>query len=183
MKVSSWFSKMLGTAMTLDNLENVLVLQLRDLRSAEVQLIDALPKMAEAAANPDLRSAFETHLQETRQQKTRLDQAFRLLGKKPETETCEAMQGLIAEGEEIIGLEGDPDVKDAALIAAAQRVEHYEMAGYGCARTFARRLGLTEVARLLQETLDEEGNADKILTHIAESSVNTVAANSYPQIQ
>jgi ferritin-like metal-binding protein YciE len=177
-KVSSWFSKMVGTEMTLDNLENVLILQLQDLRSAEEQLIDALPKMAKAAANPELRSAFETHLKETRQQKTRLDEAFRLLGKKPETESCEAMQGLISEGEEIIGLEGDPDVKDAALIAAAQRVEHYEIAGYGCARTFAQRLRLTAIARLLQQTLDEEGNADKILTHIAESSVNTVAATS-----
>jgi ferritin-like metal-binding protein YciE len=178
MKVGSWFSKMLGTEMTLDNLENVLILQLKDLRSAEEQLINALPKMAEAAANPELRSAFQTHLQETRQHKTRLDQAFRLLRKEPASETCDAMQGLISEGQEIIGLNGDPDVKDAALIAAAQRVEHYEIAGYGCARTFAQRLGLTEVARLLQETLDEEGNADKILTHIAEGWVNSVAATS-----
>ena len=178
MKVSSWFSKMLGTAMTLHNLGNVLILQLQDLRSAEEQLIDALPKMANAAANPELRSAFQTHLIETRQQKSRLDQAFRLLGKEPAAETCEAMQGLISEGDEIIGLDGDPDVKDAALIAAAQRVEHYEIAGYGCARTFAHRLGLTEIAKLLQATLDEEGNADKILTEIAESSVNIVAAHS-----
>lgn len=176
MNVSSWFSKMLGTEMTLDNLQNVLILQLQDLRSAEEQLIEALPKMARAAANPELRSAFETHLKETRQQKTRLDEAFRLLGKKPESESCEAMQGLISEGEQIIGLDGDPDVKDAALIAAAQRVEHYEIAGYGCARAFAQRLRLSAIARLLQETLDEEGNADKILTHIAESSVNTEAA-------
>jgi ferritin-like metal-binding protein YciE len=177
MKVASWFSKMLGTEMTLDNLENVLILQLKDLRSAEEQLINALPKMAEAAANPDLRSAFETHLQETRQHKARVDDAFRLLGQEPASETCDAMQGLISEGQEIIGLDGDPDVKDAALIAAAQRVEHYEIAGYGCARTFAQRLGLTQIARLLQETLDEEGNADKILTHIAESWVNSVAAS------
>lgn len=178
MSASSWFSKMIGTAMTLDNLENVLILQLQDLSSAEEQLIDALPKMADAAANPDLKSAFQTHLVETRGQKTRLDEAFRLLGMKPESETCEAMQGLIAEGEEIITLDGEPDVKDAALIAAAQRVEHYEMAGYGCARTFARRLGHNEVARLLQETLEEEGNADKILSHIAEGVVNSQAARS-----
>lgn len=178
MTASSWFSKMLGTAMTLDNLENLLILQLQDLRSAEEQLVDALPKMADAAANPDLRSAFETHLVETRQQKQRLDQAFRLLGKEPESETCEAMQGLISEGDEIIGLEGDADVKDAALIAAAQRVEHYEIAGYGCARTFAQRLGMTAVAQLLQESLDEEANADKILTHVAENWVNAVAAST-----
>jgi ferritin-like metal-binding protein YciE len=178
MSVSSWFSKMTGSAMTLDNLGNVLILQLRDLYSAETQLIDALPKMADAASSPDLKSAFQTHLGETRSQKTRLEQAFRLLGQEPQTETCEAMNGLIAEGEEVIGLDGDADVKDAALIAAAQRVEHYEIAGYGCARTFARKLGRNDVAALLQETLDEEGNADKILTEIAENVVNTQAARS-----
>ena len=101
-----------------------------------------------------------------------------MLGQEPEMDTCEAMQGLIAEGQEIIAMEGDPDVKDAALIAAAQRVEHYEIAGYGCARTFARQLGRSDVAEKLQETLDEEGNADKILTDIAESFVNTEAARS-----
>ena len=178
MKASSWFSKMIGTSMTLDNLENVLILQLEDLASAEDQLIEALPKMAEAASNPELRNAIELHLGETKRQRTRLDEAFRLMGKQPQVETCDAMKGLITEGEEIIGLDGDPDVKDAALIAAAQRVEHYEIAGYGCARTFARRLGLTPVAALLQETLDEEANADKILTHIAESIVNAEAARS-----
>jgi len=178
MSMSSWFSKMIGTSMTLDNLENVLVLQLRDLYSAEQQLIDALPKMAEEANSSDLKSAFTTHLAETRQHKARLEQACRLLRQDPGGETCEAMQGLIAEGEEVISMDGDPDVKDAALIAAAQRVEHYEMAGYGCARTFARRLGHQSVASLLQETLEEEANADKILTHIAESTVNTQAARS-----
>ncbi|MGE3315269.1 MAG: ferritin-like domain-containing protein [Planctomycetaceae bacterium] len=176
--MSSWFSKMLGSEMTLDNLENVLVMQLRDLESAEDQLLEALPKMAEAASNSELKSAFQTHLAETRQQKNRLQEIFSLLGKEPGGETCEAMEGLIAEGEEIIGLDGDPEVKDAALIAAAQRVEHYEIAGYGCARTFARRLGLNSVAALLQETLDEEGNADKILTHVAEGFVNADAARS-----
>ena len=172
MKTSSWFSKMLGTAMTLDNLENVLVLQLKDLASAEDQLIQALPKMAEAASTPELKSAFQTHLAETRQQKTRLERCFKLLGKQCETETCDAMQGLISEGEEVIGLEGDAEVKDAALIAAAQRVEHYEIAGYGCARTYARMLGDQEAARLLQETLDEEGATDKKLTELAERSIN-----------
>lgn len=176
--ISSWFSKMTGSAMTLDNLDNVLELQLRDLYSAEQQLIDALPKMADAASSPDLKNAFRTHLQETRGQKARLEQVFRALGKEPQTETCEAMEGLITEGDEVINLDGDADVKDAALIAAAQRVEHYEMAGYGCARTFARRLGHTQVADLLQQTLDEEGNADKILTEIAENVVNSNAARS-----
>lgn len=176
--MSSWFAKMIGTEMKLDNLENVLLLQLRDLSSAEEQLIDALPKMAEAAANPDLQSAFRTHLEETRGHKDRLDQAIRLLGKEPGSETCAAMKGLISEGEEIIGTDGDPDVKDAAIIAAAQRVEHYEMAGYGCARSFARRLGHMQVAALLQQTLDEEANADKLLTELAENVVNEHAARS-----
>lgn len=174
----SWFSKMLGSSMTLDNLDNVLVLQIADLTSAEDQLISALPKMADAASSPELKECFRQHLAETRNQRRRLDQVAKMLGKKVPSETCEAMQGLISEGEEVIGLEGDPDVKDAALIAAAQRVEHYEIAGYGCARTFARRLGLKEVASLLQETLDEEGDADKKLTEIAESFINEDAAVS-----
>jgi ferritin-like metal-binding protein YciE len=134
--------------------------------------------MAEAASSPDLRSVFQTHLAETRQQKQRLIQAFALLGKQCTSETCDAMKGLISEGEEVISLDGDPDAKDAALIAAAQRVEHYEIAGYGCARAFARRLGHHEVAALLGETLGEEAHADKILTHVAESAVNEEAARS-----
>ena len=176
MSASSWFSKMLGSSMALDNLENVLVLQMSDLASAEDQLIEALPKMADAANSADLASAFRTHLAETRQQKERLKRAFTMLGKECNGETCDAMKGLISEGEEVISLEGDPDAKDAALIAAAQRVEHYEIAGYGCARAFARRLGRNDVAALLQETLEEEGNADKILTHVAEFSINAEAA-------
>jgi ferritin-like metal-binding protein YciE len=178
MKASSWFSKMLGTSMTLKNLENVLELQLRDLYSAEQQLIDALPKMAEAANSPELKAALHSHLGETRRQKERLERAFKLLRKEPKSETCDAMNVLISEGEEVIGLEGDPEVKDAALIAAAQRVEHYEIAGYGCARTFARKLGHIQVANFLQETLDEEANADKILTEIAENVVNVEASRA-----
>lgn len=178
MNVSSWFSKMLGGSMTLDNLENLLELQLRDLTSAEDQLLAALPKMAEAASSPELKTAFRTHLEQTRKHKSRLEQAFRLLGKEPESETCEAMEGLIAEGQEVIALDGDADVKDAALIAAAQRVEHYEIAGYGCARTFARRLGRTDVANLLQQTLEEEAQADKALTRVAETVVNAEAARA-----
>lgn len=176
MTIASWFSKMTGTAMTLDNLDKVLLMQLRDLYSAEQQLISALPKMAEAASSQKLKKAFQTHLQETRNQAKRLERAFKLLGQDISSENCEAMKGLIAEGSEIMQIEGDADVKDAALIAAAQRVEHYEIAGYGCARAFARRLGKTEVAKLLQETIEEEGNADKLLTSIAESSINPSAA-------
>jgi ferritin-like metal-binding protein YciE len=178
MSASSWLSKLFGTELTLDNLQNLLLIQLQDLASAEDQLIDALPKMADAASCSELKNAFLTHLQETRQQRLRLDQAFRALGVEPMTETCEAMQGLIVEGSEIINLNGDPQVKDAALIAAAQRVEHYEMAAYGSARAFARQLGRDDVAELLQETLDEEGNADKILTDIAESHINAEAGRA-----
>ena len=174
----SWFDKIIGNSIRLDNLENVLVLQLEDLYSAEEQLIEALPKMVDAVSSHELKQAFQTHLEETRNHKKRIEQAFRLLGKEPEGETCDAMEGLISEGDDVIGLEGEPDVKDAAIIAAAQRVEHYEMAGYGCARTFARRLGHESVANLLQQTLGEEANADKILPHIGESIVNPVAARA-----
>ena len=176
MAMSSWFSKMVGTNLRADSLDTILLLQLQDLYNAEEQLIAALPKMAASANSPELREAFETHLEETRAQKSRLEQVFRMLGENPQGEKCEAMEGLIVEGEEVMALEGDPDVKDAALIAAAQRVEHYEMAGYGCARSFAQRVGRSDIATLLQETLDEEGNTDKILTQIAESQVNLDAA-------
>jgi ferritin-like metal-binding protein YciE len=178
MKASSWFTKMLGTEMTLNNLENVLILQLRDLHNAEERLIAALPAMADAAVNPALKKAFQEHLEETKQHKIRLEDAFQLIGQSVESETCEAMEGLIEESQEIINLDGDSDVKDAALIAAAQRIEHYEIAGYGCARTFAQQLGHDTVAHLLQKTLNEEGRADKTLTKIAESGINVIAAHS-----
>jgi ferritin-like metal-binding protein YciE len=174
----SWFDKILGTEMTLDNLENVLEMQLNDLHSAETQLIAALPKMAEAASSSPLAGAFRSHLAETKQHKSRLEKAFRLLGKRMTGEKCDAMAGLISEGEEVIDMNGDSGVKDAALIAAAQRVEHYEIAGYGCARTFARRLQKNEVAKLLSQTLAEEAKADRKLTQIAERSVNRQAARA-----
>jgi ferritin-like metal-binding protein YciE len=174
----SWFTKMLGMEMTLDNLENVLELQLRDLYSAEEQMISALPKMADAASSQALKTAIRAHLAETKNQKDRLEQVFRHLGKEIESETCDAMEGLISEGQEVMSLDGDPEAKDAALIAAAQRVEHYEIAGYGCARAFARQLGHHDVAELLQKTLDEERATDKALTGIAESFVNEAAARS-----
>lgn len=174
--MSSWFTKMLGQSMTFDRLDDLLVHQLQDLYSAEEQIIAALPQMAEAASSTALKSAFRTHLSETQQQKQRLERVFGLLGHEPQSESCEAMEGLISEGQEIMALEGDPMVKDAALIAAAQRVEHYEIAGYGCARTFARQLGRSDVAELLQQTLDEEGKTDKILTQVAEGLINPQAA-------
>lgn len=178
MNVSSWFSTMIGQSMTLDNLENMLVMQLRDLASAEEQLIAALPKMAKAASSSQLKQAFNSHLAETKLQRKRLDDAFELLEVDRGSESCDAMEGLISEGEHIINASGDKDVKDAALIAAAQRVEHYEIAGYGCARAFARRLGLRKLAALLQKSLNEEGKADKKLTSIAEGSVNPSAAGN-----
>lgn len=159
----------------LNSLQDLLVEQLEDLYDAEQRLVKALPKMAEASNSGQLRQAFETHLTETEGHVSRLERIFGQLGIEPKRETCQAMKGLIAEGEEMIGAKGNPDVKDAALIAAAQRVEHYEMSGYGSARTFAQRLGHNDVANTLQQTLREEGAADEKLTQIAESSVNVQA--------
>ena len=176
MGVKSWFSKLTGSSMTLDHLDDLLVEQLKDLYNAEEQLIEALPKVAEAASFAQLKQAIKQHWEETKGQKIRLERAFRELGHEPQGEQCEAMEGLLAEAEEVIAAKGDPPVKDAALIAAAQRVEHYEIAGYGCARTFARQTGHESVAQLLQETLDEEAAADEKLTEIAENLVNPSAA-------
>jgi ferritin-like metal-binding protein YciE len=163
--------------MNFDSFETLLLDQLQDLYDAEQRLVKALPQMAAAAHNPSLRTAFEQHLRETQNQVTRLERAFQALGRQPQSKTCQAMKGLIEEGSEVIGAKGDPDIKDAALIAAAQRVEHYEMAGYGCARTFAQHLNKTEVFRLLQETLNEEQAADRKLTQLAERSINPQAAS------
>ena len=159
----------------LDSLECLLVDQLQDLYDAEQRLTKALPKVAAAAEDSALKKLVSDHLKETQGHVTRLEQAFRSIGKEPKAKTCEAMKGLVAEGDEMIGASGDPTVKDAALIATAQRVEHYEIAAYGCARTFAQRLGHTEAARLLQETLDEEKAADQKLTQLAERDVNVKA--------
>jgi len=159
----------------LNSMEDLLVNQLDDLYDAEKRLTDALPKMAEAASSVSLRNAFTTHLQQTRDHIGRLDVAFRRLGRTPGHETCQAMKGLISEGDEVIRAKGDPSVKDAALIAAAQRVEHYEISGYGSARTFAQKLGYRDIADLLQATLQEESATDKLLTEIAEQQVNVKA--------
>lgn len=162
--------------MALDSLRDVLCESVRDLYSAETQLVKALPRMAKAANSPELRDAFTEHLAETQTQVTRLEKVCDILGIKPKGKACKAMQGLIEEGAEVIGEDGDPTAKDAALIEAAQKVEHYEMAGYGSCRTFAAVLGEDDVAALLQETLDEEGAADEKLTEIAESGLNVEAA-------
>jgi len=168
----------LFSSKTLDSLETLFIDQLQDLYDAEQRLVKALPKMAEAAHDSTLKSAFQQHLNETKNQITRLERVFQLMGREAEGKTCAAMKGLIEEGEEAISAKGDPDVKDAALIAAAQRVEHYEMAGYGTARTFAQRVGRQDVARLLQETLNEEKATDEKLNRIAEQQVNVQASGS-----
>jgi ferritin-like metal-binding protein YciE len=148
-------------------------LELKDIYSAEKQLTKALPKMAKAATNEDLAEAFENHLKETEGQIERLEKIFKQLDISfTRVEKCKAMEGLIEEGKEIMEEDLEPEVLDAALICAAQKVEHYEIAAYGCTRTFAQQLGHADIADLLQETLDEEGNADKKLTEIAESIVN-----------
>ncbi|MEW4526735.1 ferritin-like domain-containing protein [Maioricimonas sp. JC845] len=168
----------LFTSTEFDSLECLFVDQIQDIYDAEQRLTKALPKMAEAATDPQLKAAFSSHLTETEGQVHRLEKVFEMLGKDAKTKTCDAMKGLISEGEEMINAKGDEHVRDAALIAAAQRVEHYEIAAYGTARQLATRLGRSDIARLLQETLDEEGAADRKLTSIAEASVNPQAAHA-----
>jgi ferritin-like metal-binding protein YciE len=159
-----------------NSLEDLFVEQLKDLYDAEHRLVEALPKMAEAANASGLKNAFREHLEETRNHVTRLEQVFATIGIEAERETCPAMKGLVSEGSEMIdATRSNPAVKDAGLIAAAQRVEHYEMAGYGTARTFAQQLGLTQAADLLQSTLDEEAAADKKLTQLAVQKINVEA--------
>jgi ferritin-like metal-binding protein YciE len=154
--------------------EELLADQLKDLYSAENQIIRALPKMAKNATSEQLRVAFERHLEETRNQVTRLEQIADQMGITLRGKKCKGMEGLIEEGKEAME-EFEDDVLDAALIGAAQKVEHYEIAGYGTARALANLLGLTKVARLLQQTLDEEGRTDKKLTDLAERVVNMEA--------
>ena len=162
----------------LDTLQKALTEQLRDLYSAENQLVKALPKMAKAASTPALRDAITSHLEETRTHVERLEQAADMLHFKPGGKRCKAMTGLIEEGSEVFDEEGNESVIDLALIAAAQRVEHYEIAAYGTARALAERLGRTDLVDLLQETLDEEGAADKKLTEISEREVLSAAAEA-----
>jgi ferritin-like metal-binding protein YciE len=166
----------LFSSLQLNSFEDLLLLELNDLYDGEQRLIDALETMANAASSPSLKQAFSDHLSETKRQLSRLEQIFVELGKPSGQETCYAMKGLIKEGSQICEAEGSTEVKDAALISAAQRVEHYEIAGYGSARTFAEHLGHSSIARLLQTTLDEEKETDAKLTHLAEENVNLRAA-------
>jgi ferritin-like metal-binding protein YciE len=152
--------------MQLQTLQELFEHEISDLYSAETQLVAALPKMAQAASNDELRSAFNQHLEETRDHVRRLEDIRGQVGSFL-SEECEGMRGLIKEGDEVVRAVGDPAVKDAALISAAQRVEHYEIAAYGTARTLADELDLADAKDLLDQTLDEESNADKLLTKIA----------------
>jgi ferritin-like metal-binding protein YciE len=164
--------------MKLDSMLELYISELQDMYNGEQQLIKALPKMAKSASSGPLGDAFNSHLAETKQQAERLEQIFEALERKPGGETCEAMKGLITEGEEIIKAGKNEAVRDAGLIVAAQKVEHYEIATYGCLVTFARLLGRDDDARLLKQTLDEEKACDTSLTSLAESEINVEAANA-----
>jgi len=161
--------------MEMETLKDLYVEELKDLYSAENQITKALPKMIKAASHEELKQAFTRHLKETEIHVQRIEEVCDELGVSPKGKKCVGMEGLLKEGSELIKEKPEPDVLDAGLIAAAQHVEHYEMAGYGCVRTYARQLGYENQARLLQTTLDEEGNTDKLLTEIAESSINVEA--------
>lgn len=161
---------------TLATLEDLYIEQLQDLYSAEQQILKALPKMASAASAPELKKAFEKHLTQSQEHLNRLDRVLKMHNKSGAGKTCKAMQGLIAEGDELMKTKADPSVMDAGLIASAQRVEHYEMAGYGCVRTWAHLLGFSEAETILQTTLDEEGKTDQDLTALAERVINVEAA-------
>jgi ferritin-like metal-binding protein YciE len=154
--------------MEMETLRDLFVEQLKDLYSAENQIIKALPKMIKTASSEELKAAFQEHLEQTKGQVERLDQIFEELEESPRGKKCKGMEGLLAEGKELMEEDAEPDVMDAGLIAAAQHVEHYEIAGYGCVRTYAQLLGLENAEKLLQETLNEEKETDQLLTGLSE---------------
>ena len=156
-------------------LHEMMLDEIRDLYHAEKQMTKALPKLAKAATNDDLREAFEMHLEETQEQITRLEEVFEALGEKVKAKPCPGMAGIIQEGQETMKEDADGAVMDAALIAAAQRAEHYEIGAYGTCIEWARLMGHTEVVSLLEQTLEEEKAADKKLTMLAESEINPAA--------
>jgi ferritin-like metal-binding protein YciE len=161
--------------MELSTLKDLYIQELKDLYSAETQIIKALPKMAKAASNKQLAAGFKEHLEQTKEQAVRLETILISHDETTRGPKCKGMEGVLKEGAEMIEEEADDEVRDAGLIAAAQRVEHYEMAGYGCARTYARLLGDTEGAELLQTTYAEESDTDKKLTKLATSVINLAA--------
>jgi ferritin-like metal-binding protein YciE len=162
--------------MSLDSLDKLFLAELKDVYNAEKQIVRALPRMAKAAESQELRQAFTQHLKETQGHVERLERIFKELDQPARGKKCKGMEGLLEEGKEIMEQEGEGAVIDAALIAAAQRVEHYEMAAYGCLRTYAQLLGHSDAERLLQQTLNEEEAADQKLTQIGEGGVNQAAA-------
>ena len=161
--------------MKLDSLEPLFVEELRDIYNAENQLTKALPKMAKAASSEELKTAFQEHLEQTKEHIERLDEIFETLGKKATGKTCKAMKGLIEEGSDMMEEEGEDSVLDAGIIAAAQKIEHYEIASYGTVRAWAEQLGKEDAVDLLQQTLDEESETNEKLTELAESTVNVEA--------
>ena len=163
--------------MELDSLRALYVDRLKDLYSAEKQILQALPKMVRAASDRELKRAFTTHERQTRQQVKRLERIFKDLEKSPRGKKCVGMEGLIKEGQELIKEKPEPDVLDAGLIVAAQHVEHYEMASYGTARTYAELFGYRDQAALLEQTLNEEKETDRLLTELAERSINIEAVD------
>ena len=161
--------------MSVENLEELFLDELKDLYSAEKQITKALPKMIRGATSPSLKEAFEAHLEETNGQVDRLEEIFGMLNRKGTGKTCEGMKGVLAEGAEVLGETKKGDLRDSALITAAQRVEHYEMAGYGTVAAWAKTLGNAKVAKILNQTLEEEKEADEELTELAEKLVNVEA--------
>jgi ferritin-like metal-binding protein YciE len=160
-----------------NQLKELYVEELKDLYSAENQLVKAIPKMAKAATSEDLRAGFEEHLEQTKEHVARLERIFKALNESPKGKTCQGMQGLISEGSEMIEEDPEPEMLDAGLISAAQRVEHYEMAGYGCVATYAELLGENEAAQLLRTTLEEERETDEKLTELSKE-INVEAAEA-----
>lgn len=163
--------------MNLETLKDLYIHELKDLYSAEKQLIKALPKMAKGATNPELKKGFETHLEETKEHAVRLETVLASHGQSTRGPKCKAMEGLVAEGADLLEEEGDPEVLDAALIVAAQKVEHYEIAGYGSVCTFAKLLNDKTGLKLLKLTIDEEETTDKKLTDLAVSVINLEASS------
>jgi ferritin-like metal-binding protein YciE len=161
--------------MEMESLHELYVSELKDLYSAEKQIVKALPKMVKNATNPQLKKAFSDHLDETEGHVDRLEKIFQMLGEKAGGKKCKGMEGLIEEAKELLDEDATEEVVDAGLISKAQHVEHYEMAGYGTVRTYAQQLGFSDQAKLLQQTLDEEGRANELLTQIAETAVNVEA--------
>ena len=164
--------------MHMENLQDLMKEDLKDVLNAEKQIIKALPKMIKTATNPQLQEAFQNHLEETKVQAERVEQVMEMMGMPVKTKTCKAMQGIIEEGKEVMSEDAEDDVMDAALIGAAQKVEHYEIATYGTLCTYAELLGLRDAKRLLGQNLEEEKKTDQLLTQLAESVINLEAADA-----